>query len=45
MRLDSEAPKFSFVGARDLFIFIADDFRDSSVDEVGFGNSELRLDN
>ena len=36
VRLDFERSKFSFVGAGDFFNFIADSFRDSSVDEVRF---------
>ena len=33
----------SFVGAGGFFSFIADSFRDISVDEGGFENIELRL--
>ena len=44
VRVDSEATKFFFVGSGDFFLFIDDGFRDSSVDEVGFKNCELRLD-
>ena len=43
VRLDSEAPKFSFTISGNFFTFIAGGLSDSWVDEVGVRNCEIRL--
>ena len=43
VRLDSETPQFSFMGAGDFFRLISDGSCYSSGDEVGFENCELRF--